>query len=129
MANTIAIQKINDGPRNVVVNVYLKSDGSTGDVTDSVIIGASSLSGSFTTIKIDKIEACFTGFSGILEFDGSTDAPFLHIPDGQPVLFDWCKIAGITNNAVAPTGDITLTTTGFTAATDQGTLTIFGIKS
>lgn len=129
MANTINIQTIVDGPRNVIVNVYLASDGSTGDITDSVLIDFSALSGSPTTVKVERVEAVFTGFAGTLEFDGSTDAPFLHIPDGEFIDYDWCKVKGVPNNATAPTGDITLTTLGFATAGDNGSITIYGIKS
>lgn len=129
MSNTINKQTIIDGERNVVVNVYMASDGSTGDVTDSILIDFSALSGSATTVKIERIEASITGFSAVLEFDGSTDMPFLHIADGQPIDFDWSKISGLPNNAVAPTGDITITTTGFATTGDNGSITIFGIKS
>lgn len=128
MANTVKITKLVDGPRHVVVHVYLASDGS-GNEADTVLVDASAMTPSWTG-KNGTLECVWgsfaAGMDAILEWDGSTDQPFLHLPANTDFFYDFRGIGGLPNNCTAgATGDLTITTRGFTAAaTDVGFLTL-----
>ena len=73
MANTITKTTMHDGHKNAVVHLYLLSDGSAGDITDNVRVDASALSPAPSTVRLMKLWWSFSGFTGRLEFDASTD--------------------------------------------------------
>lgn len=128
MANTVDIQKINDGDRNAVFRIYLASDGTTGEETDTAIVDVSSLNAdehgnAVDNVKVMRVQAHFTGFSALLEYDADTDDPILSIPDGDQIDFDFTHSGGIPNPKSANyTGDITISTTGFATSGDEGTI-------
>lgn len=122
MANTITTQTLNDGNKNTIIKVYLASDGVTGDESDTVVFDASAVVPAVTDCTILGIEGYLIGFTALLEFDATTDVPALILPADDQFCFDLdSRYGGIPNNAGAgKTGDITITTTGFSAATDIG---------
>ncbi|RMH21709.1 MAG: hypothetical protein D6698_02320 [Gammaproteobacteria bacterium] len=125
MANTVTKTTLIDGPRHVVVHVYLASDGLAGELTDEVLIDVSALTPSANDLTLECVWYSLNGFSGVLEWDATTDVPFLVLQDSDCCFMDFRGIGGIPNNAGAgKTGDLTLTTTGFTAAGDAGTITL-----
>lgn len=125
MANTIDTQKIQDGDRNAVFRVYLLADA-TGEETDTAIVDVSTLNAdehgnAVDNVKIKRIHANLVGFSARLEWDADTDDEILVIPDGSEVDYDYCRAGGLVNpKSTNYTGDITITTTGFDAAGDEG---------
>ena len=124
MANTITKTTMHDGHKNAVVHLYLLSDGSAGDITDNVLVDASTLSPAPSTVRLMKLWWSFSGFTGRLEFDATTDTGgwVLGATDG---FMDFTSIGGIQSTAGGgESGDILLTTLGFSAATDMGTLII-----
>jgi hypothetical protein len=130
MANTVTKQKIADNERNAIVHVWLASDGAAGELTDEVVVDVSDLSGSPSSVEVVRMESTLTGFSATLEWDATTDVPFLQIPADTLVQSDWRDFGGLQNNAGAGvTGDIVLTTAGFSAATDKGHITFWLKKS
>lgn len=119
MANTTTVRALVDGPNVAVLHVYLASDGASGELTDYVVFDASALIGAVNAHSIMSIQGLLTGFSAKLEFDATTDTPALFLPSGEQ--FDFNFIVPINNNAgTGITGDIVLTTTGFTASGDEG---------
>lgn len=122
MANTVDIQTIEDGERNVVVKVYLASDGASGELTDQVLVDFSTLSGLKTDLKLMKVEGQLTGFDATLEWDATADAPIIGLYASAGAFVHCFKeFGGIPNNAGAgKTGDLTITTSGFAAAGDAG---------
>ena len=126
MANTVTKRTLIDGPKHAIIHVYLKSDGAAGELTDEVIVDASTLSPVPTKCTIEEIWYSFAGFDGMLEFDATTDTPAWKLVAAQaPSYFCFQPFGGIKDNTGAgSTGDILLTTAGFTAATDEGTLVI-----
>lgn len=128
MANTFTTQILNDGIRNTVIQAYLESDA-TGEESNTVLVDASALSGTFSKLKVKRIHSTLTGFNAKLLWDATANVPFLNLIDGETDE-DWTKQGGLQNNAGAGvTGDILITTDGFTAATDQGSITIHVQKS
>lgn len=121
MANTVDIQKLQDGERNAVFRIYLSSDGAAGDLSDEVLVDLSSLNDSPDNVRIDRIQAHFTGYTGRLEWDADTDDEVMTIPDGDQIDFDFKRSGGLINpRTTGYTGDLTITTTGFTASGDEG---------
>lgn len=125
MANTVTLRTLIDGPRNTIIHAYFKSDGAAGELTDQVIVDVSTLSPVPTKVTIESLWWDFEGFSGLLEFDATADTPGWKLQAGTNGHKDFYEFGGIKDNTGAgSTGDIVMTTSGFTAATDEGTLII-----
>ena len=130
MANTLTLQKLADNTRNAIVHVYMASDGVAGELSDSIVVDVSDLTGSPSTVSIVRVEAALTGFSAVLEWDATTDVPFLAVPAENQLSHNWSDFGGLKNNAGAGvTGDILITTSGFSAAGDRGHITFWLKKS
>lgn len=132
MANTVAKQTLIDGSRNLVVKIYLESDGASGELSDTVLIDASTYSPAFTDAKLVSVHANLSGFTAKLEWDATTDTPLISLPDYE-VHYSGNEVGvgvnGIPNDAgTGVTGDILITTSGFTAAGDRGTIVIHLVK-
>jgi hypothetical protein len=126
MSNTVTLRTLIDGQKEAVVLAYLKCDGASGELTDSVIVDVSTFSPAPSKVTVLEIWANIVGFDAILEFDATTDVPFWKLP-GSPNQAHFCfeSFGGIKDNSgTGTTGDIILTTAGFTAATDEGTIII-----
>lgn len=129
MANTVTVRSLIDGPRHAILHVYLASDGAAGELSGQIIVDASTLSGSPTKLTVERIEGNLNGFEGTLLFDATTDVPFMTLPNaangGQFCFKFQNHYGGIPDtSATGYTGDILLTTNGFTAATDKGFIII-----
>ncbi len=121
MANLVSLQTIIDGPRNAVIKVFLASDGAAGELTDQVVVDVSALSGAPSKVHLTRVMHCLRGFDCLLEFDASTDKPIMVLTPEGPGDACFGKFGGLPNDAGSGvTGDIVLTTVGFTAATDTG---------
>jgi hypothetical protein len=108
----ITKQTIVDGERNLVVKTILIGDNGS-DVTDTLLIDASDYSGSFTDLKIMKIQAHLNGFSLMLEWDANTNVDALSIPGDEWVNYNFFAEGGLPNNAgTGKTGDIDIDTSG-----------------
>lgn len=123
MANTVTKTSIVDGDSVGVIHVYLASDGAAGELTDTVVLDASALAGAKSIKQIISVKSSLIGFTGLLEFDQTTDSPAVVIPSGVE---EQDFSANPINNpgGTGTTGDVVLTTTGFTASGDMGTLII-----
>lgn len=129
MANTIQKNTIIDGPRHTVVQVWLASDGVAGELSDEVIVDVSALSvaagqTSISKLVVEEVKASFTGFSGNLEFDRTTNQGIIGLPDGNDVDINYCKVGGFQDNGSGSTGDVVLNTSGFATAGDEGSLVV-----
>lgn len=130
MANTVDVTYVVDGSKRVIAHVYIASDGVAGELTDQVIIDASALNPVPNNLTLHKIEGVFSGCSAFLEWDQTTDAGIMTIPDGTKIDFHFTKFIGLPNpQGAGTTGDMVLSTTGFTAAGDTGFLVIECYKS
>ena len=133
MANTVETQTIHDGPRNLVVKVHLHSDGVAGELSGQSIIDISAYQsfpgfGAPTSCRIKKVQSNLSGFTGELLWDATANKHALNIPDYE-FNGDYTKIGGIPNDAGAGvTGDVLISTNGFTAATDTGHIILELIK-
>lgn len=127
MANTIQLQTINDGERNLVVKLHIDGDGS-GDETATKIIDASTFTHSPVKLRLLKLAANLVGFTAELIWDATTPIHLFEIPDYDSDK-DFSKFGGIPNNGgVGVTGDVLITTTGLGAA-DTGHVILHFIKT
>lgn len=121
MANTVNIKKLLDGRRNAVIKVFLGSDGAAGELADQVAVDVSTLLGAPAKVHLTKLQFALRGFDALLEWEATADVPILTLtPElGGELCFE--DFGGLSNDAGAGvTGDISITTTGFTAAGDVG---------
>lgn len=122
MPNTIAKQLILNGTRNYITKVTIVGDGS-GEETALLLNSTTGDLG--TADKLMAVQASFTGFSGTLLWDASTDVKITQIVADKDVHLKWYKYGGLTNNSgTGKTGDILLSTIGLGAG-DVGEITLY----
>ena len=114
MADTVASQTIDDGPRYAVIKLTNVSDG-TGEsaVTKVDVSGlASSANGvACTGATIQKIWWQCTGMKVSILFDATSDVLAIQLGENQSGYHDYTSFGGLTNNAGSgKTGDIKFTT-------------------
>ena len=116
MADTVASQTIDDGPKYAVIKLTNISDG-TGEsaVTKVDVSGlASSANGvACTGATIQKIWWQCTGMKVSILFDATSDVLAIQLGENQSGYHDYTSFGGLTNNAGSgKTGDIKFTTVG-----------------
>ncbi len=125
MPNTVTLQVLEEGTKNTTVNAFLQADGIEGDQT--YVLASPPAGKRFRLLKIDHN---LSGFEAKIGFDSG-------LPDNNYV---WA-ITGAANNSVSwkhtggpkdnsgldGTGDLILTTVGFTDAADVGAVCIRAI--
>lgn len=123
MANAIATTYPLNGVRNFQAVIQITGDGS-GDESNTVVVTASSLTGSPSTFKIRKIQHSLDGFTATLKWAATTPVQAAALGDNTGEL---CfKDAPLINNAGAGiTGNLTITTSGLNAS-GEGTIIING---
>ena len=128
MPNTQTLTKLVDGKDVFEYHVYLKSDGSSGEISNAVLIDSSALEGGYPIHQIDYIAWSLAGFDVQLAFDATTDQPLFYLPAGTERLDLTCKQPIMNLEGAGSTGDVLITTVGFTAATDIGHIILKGRK-
>lgn len=114
---TITNQVINDGDRNVVIKSHIL--GTAVELTDGVLVDVSALVPAPTTVKVLRVQAETVGMSLTLEWEATTDVPFLEVPMDEDVDHDYREHGGLPNDAGAGiTGDILVTTIGAAVGTN-----------
>ena len=116
MADTVASQTIDDGPKYAVIKLTNISDG-TGEsaVTKVDVSGlASSANGvACTGATIQKIWWQCTGMKVSILFDATSDVLAIQLGENQSGYHDYTSCGGLTNNAGSgKPGDIKFTTVG-----------------
>ena len=116
MADTVASQTIDDGPKYAVIKLTNISDG-TGEsaVTKVDVSGlASSANGvACTGATIQKIWWQCTGMKVSILFDATSDVLAIQLGENKSGYHDYTLFGGLTNNAGSgKTGDIKFTTVG-----------------
>lgn len=115
MANTVTTQTLLDGPRNLVILLTGVLD--TSNEARTIKVDVSSYDPVPTKVRVDKIQYSIAGaLQVLLDWDATTDVTFV-VLSGQGEI-EACKFGGLQNNAGAGvTGDIYLTTLGYSAGT------------
>jgi hypothetical protein len=116
MANTIATQVLEDGPRNSIIKVTITSDAS-GEITNGVIYDASAYQNDNQNNKLMRITYHLNGFSGTLYWNANTPVQMISLTENHPDDMDYSYTGGLINNAgTGKNGDILLTTDGLASA-------------
>jgi len=130
MAATATQQVINDGPRNLVLKYTIA--GTTGDITATKLVDASTFNDKngnavgANGLKLMAVQSSLTGFSAKLSWDATTDVDLIELPTDQEYSVDFTEIGGITDNGGSgSTGDVMITTTGYTASGDGGVIVLY----
>ena len=125
MAIAATQQIIANGPRNLVLKYTFA--GTTGDLAAGILVNVSDFVDSngvalgANSLTLMGVQASLIGFSAALLWEAATDVPLVSIPDGQPLDQDFSKFGGIKDNSTTTsTGDVVITTTGYTAAAGEG---------
>lgn len=122
MANAVTVQKLVDGPRNVVFKITGILD--TADVTATSLVDLTTLSavdiaGSTPTrLIVDKVSFNVESpLAVVLAWDATADVPFAILANGGDDM-DFCKFGGLYNTeATGVTGAIMYSTSGYTSGT------------
>lgn len=114
MAVDLTTKVLQDGARNVVVQVDGISDG-LGEISLQAVVDAAALSPPASRLRVKEIEGNVNGGIVSLYWQQTTPVLIGHY-EGQ-VDADYCKIGGLANRSAdaSSTGSILLTTTGFDA--------------
>lgn len=116
MANLVTVQTLLDGPRHVILHVYIKSDGSGTDLTSKEIANPADfrMTGKNRFFTLEKVESGLNGFSASLRFDYLVNGNFIWaIPEYQSD-FDFTWAGGLKDRScnLDGTGRILLSTQG-----------------
>jgi hypothetical protein len=114
----ITITKLNDGPRNAIIHVALRGDG-TGDLVGETLLDPAT---SFDVplppvpaLRIMRIMYDLTGFDARLDFDYlASDTPIWTMTGDTGSEFDFSSFGGLTDRSLEldGTGKLLLTTNG-----------------
>lgn len=130
MANTVSIKKLLDGPRSAIFFVYVRNDGSSGELVDQVIIDPNSdlspVMGSGMKLSIAKVWFSLAGFDIVLKFESTPDVPVWVLPAGTNTSkADFTEFGGLQDQSgIDATGKLLISTSGFSSSADQGSFII-----
>ena len=114
MADTVASQTIDDGPKYAVIKLTNVSDGTGESAVTKVDVSslASNANGvACTGATIQKIWWQCTGMKVSILFDATSDVLAIQLGENQSGYHDYTLFGGLTNNAGSgKTGDIKFTT-------------------
>ncbi len=133
MANVVDIQTILSGPRNLVLAIYLKSDGVSGELTNHVIFDPATINRppSYRMV-LEKIVHNFAGFDANVSFNSGGANPNWKwvLSEGTNHPVDFGAFGGLRDDSGQDgNGKLQLTTTGFTSSSDQGSILLHMIKT
>lgn len=132
MTNLVNVRVLENGPRNIIIAVFLKSDGATGELEDVTLVDPVALGLPVTTrFGLRYIDYNLAGFDATIQFASGGVVPNYQwqLVEGanNPADFDWC--GGLWDNSgIDGTGKLQISTVGFTSTTDSGSILIKLIK-
>lgn len=126
MANTVTVRTLIDGRRHTVVHVHMKSDGVSGELDDFIVVDVSTLNPVPVNLTVEEIWYDLVGFDARLDFDSTlSDKVVWKLSSGKENHQDFRSFGGVKDNvASGGTGDVQMTTDGFTGLSDEGTIII-----
>ena len=134
MAATATEQVLNDGSRNLILKYTI--GGTSGDLTASKLVDVSTFNDrdgvalGANSLTLVKLQSSLTGFSAKLAWDATTDIDLVELPSGENYTQDFTEFGGIKDNGGAgSTGDVMITTTGYTASGDGGSFVLYFRKT
>lgn len=132
MAHTINVTKLLDGPRHVIVHVYLKSDGISSDLKDVILVDPNTDDvepkiGSKPSFVVEEIMYDFAGFDATVKFDSGliNDNYVWVLPEGAVCRVDFTPYGGFKDRSgLDGTGSLMIDTFGLLSVGDQGSILI-----
>lgn len=129
MANTVLITKLLDGPKHAIIHVFLESDGASGELVDQVLIDPTQLvptGSAVPSFTLEGVWHSFNGFAGKIEFDSVVDTSVWVFTENETVHTCFADFGGLKDrsNPLDGSGKLLLSTVGFTAAGDMGSMVI-----
>lgn len=130
MSNALTIQITDDGPRNVVAKIVAEAD--TSDFSGSKIIDVTTLSATIpptNLVRIDEIQySVQDGWYVFLLWEATTNKRIINL-NGRGIFPVGPNYGGLQNDAGAGrTGNILLSTAGYTSGTMVATLILHCVK-
>ena len=130
MAHTVAVTKMLDGPRHVVLHVYLKSDGISSDLKRVVLIDPHSDDifkprDSKPSFAVEEIVYDFAGFDASIQYDSGliNDNYIWVLPEGSSERVDFKPFGGFADRSgLDGSGKLMITTFGLLSIGDQGSM-------
>lgn len=134
MANTVDITTLLDGPRHIILQIFLQGDGVGQDLENFVLLDPISDLGlkKDSRFSIDEVLFNFAGFDAILSFDTGlvTKSMIWVLPEGASNYVDFRPFGGFKDRTSVPgpgtpgdgTGKILLSTLGMNSVNDFGSL-------
>ena len=132
MAHTVAVTKLLEGPRHVILHAYIKSDGISDDLDKFTLIDPNSddlavPKGSRPSFVVEEIVYDFAGFDASMQFDSGliNDNYIWVLPEGSSERVDFRPFGGFKDRSgLDGSGKLTITTFGLLSIGDQGSLII-----
>ena len=124
MADAVAVTTIQDGEKDLVVQLTSLSDGS-GEANvvkiDVSALGSDNSGNACDGVAIQEIWAQVNGFNSgiILKNDADTDTVAIPLDQGW-THHDFSSVGGLRQYGTSPTGDVTLSTVGGDSAATSG---------
>ena len=127
MANRIEVNKLLDGPRNLIYHVYVQSDGASGDIENYVLVDpANEEMGVHTNFTIEDITWSLNGFAAKVHFEFLVDHSLIWVLGAEGNYADFKKYGGLKDrgNPADATGKILFSTMGLVDVGDEGSFVI-----
>lgn len=127
MANTVDTTVLLDGPRHLIMQIFLQSDGSATELDNFVLLDPVEDLGlqRGSRFSIDEILFNLAGFDATIAFDtGLIDKNMIWVlPEGASNYVDFRPFGGFKDrSSLDGTGKIVISTLGFTSVNSFGSL-------
>lgn len=128
MANSVNITPLLDGPRHVIIQVYLANDGYSGELSNEVLYKiCPETDPTVSRLTVEEVLFHFAGFDAKLTFDtGQVDKSVIWVlPEGAANHVDFRPFGGFKDRSgLDGTGTLLISTNGFTNNNAQGSVLI-----
>lgn len=132
---------LNNGTKNLLLHVYLNSDGSEGELKNFVLADSELYDGIFSSrgivrpdmkLKIMQVWYNFSWFDGFLSFDDTSPVPGWQLPRDAHNYLDFRYFGGLSHRLVDPqtskstdrTGKLLFSTNGYAVVGSTGTMVL-----
>ena len=127
MANTTVITPIMNGPKHLILHVYVRSDGLSGEIKNLVVADPKDYGRKGPSFAIDNITWGFNGFTGRLKFDYLAEGTLVWIlPNSADGDVDFREYGDLADRSpvLDASGKVLFSTLGFGDLGDEGSLII-----
>lgn len=125
MSNQILVTPLFDGANKLIVQVYVESDGASGDETNYVIIDPADYEVGSGFLTVESIQSSLVGFTALLKFGHLVNGTPVWVVPEDSASFDFRSYAGLYDRSPTADGDgKVLMTTDSLDGTDKGTFVI-----